>query len=164
MTVRFGFDFGRVVTEFLQGEDPAKRLASGTYLNVRPYPDVLRVLPKAVVAFGAQNVACISRCGPVVQRMTRNWLEHWQFADRTGFDMRNLHFTTTCAGKAVLVRDVDMFPGGLTHFLDDSLTVLGPMEGIVRHRMLFGKPPSQTPPGFVSIRDWNETEEYLGLV
>jgi len=159
--VIFVTDVGRVIVEFLQGRPVQELIRTGAYLAAEPYPGSFRVIRKAVQTFGC--VGIVSRCNPVVQEMVENWLEHWNFYEETGFDRNNQHFTTTCEAKAQKV--YDEFGNDTTYFLDDGMQVLLPMEGIVRHRILFGpqKAIPVLPSGVSWMDNWDETALFMGL-
>jgi hypothetical protein len=158
--VTFVTDVGKVMVEFLGGRPVRELLQTGAYLEAAPYDGAFETIGRAVQAF--KCVGIVSRCRPVVQGMVENWLEHQRFYDITGFDRSNLYFTTECDAKA---DEVQKRFGGATYFLDDGMQVLLPMNGVVRHRMLFGPQGSDQalPPGISWVDNWHEANQYMGL-
>jgi hypothetical protein len=74
-----------------------------------------------------------------VQRRTRQWLDHHDFAARTGIPQDNIRFCLKRPDKAIHCADL-----GITHFVDDKLDVHQALRGVVAYRYLFG--PQRTPP------------------
>jgi hypothetical protein len=81
--------------------------------------------------------------------LTRAWLEHHEFWERTKIPRDHLHFTATRIEKAGVARQL-----GLTYFIDDRVDCLAPMIGDVPVRILFGK---QLPPTL----EWAKSTETL---
>ncbi|MGW4940301.1 hypothetical protein ACWEOZ_01740 [Actinoplanes sp. NPDC004185] len=143
--LRLGVDIGRVIigggapgghdTQFFSG-DTARMLATPAV------PAAIDTLARLVPLFG--QVWLISKCGERVQRHTRQWLDHHDFAARTGVPGDHLRFCLRRPDKAVHCAQL-----GITHFVDDKLDVHRALRGVVPHRYLFG--PQRTPPP-----DWVE--------
>jgi hypothetical protein len=142
---RLGVDIGRVIigggapggndTQFFSG-DTARMLATPAV------PAAIDTLARLVPLFG--QVWLVSKCGERVQRHTRQWLDHHDFAARTGIPGDHLRFCLKRPDKAVHCAQL-----GITHFVDDKLDVHQALRGVVPHRYLFG--PQRTPPP-----DWVE--------
>jgi hypothetical protein len=143
--LRLGVDIGRVIigggapggndTQFFSG-DTARMLATPAV------PAAIDTLARLVPLFG--QVWLVSKCGERVQRHTRQWLDHHDFAARTGIPGDHLRFCLKRPDKAVHCAQL-----GITHFVDDKLDVHQALRGVVPHRYLFG--PQRTPPP-----DWVE--------
>ena len=138
---RLGVDIGRVIigggtvpgssdTQFFSG-DTARMLATPAV------PAAFDTLARLVPRF--TQVWLISKCGERVQRHTRQWLDHHDFAARTGIPRDNIRFCRKRPDKAIHCADL-----GITHFVDDKLDVHQALHGLVAHRYLFG--PQRTPP------------------
>ena len=138
---RLGVDIGRVIigggvvpgssdTQFFSG-DTARMLATPAV------PGAFETLARLVPRFG--QVWLVSKCGERVRRHTRQWLDHHDFAARTGIPRDNVRFCFKRPDKAVHCAEL-----GITHFVDDKLDVHQVLRGIVPHRYLFG--PQRTPP------------------
>ena len=142
--LRLGVDIGRVIigggapgggdTQFFSG-DPARMLATPAV------PAAFDTLARLVPHF--TQVWLISKCGERVQRHTRQWLDHHDFAARTGIPRDHLRFCRKRPEKAVHCAEL-----GITHFIDDKLDVHQALRGVVAHRYLFGPQP-QPPPTWV---------------
>ncbi|OHV58977.1 hypothetical protein BCD48_05695 [Pseudofrankia sp. BMG5.36] len=79
----------------------------------------------------AGRVHVVSKCGPKIAALTRAWLAHHEFFERTGIPPANLHFVRRRPEKAPVCARL-----GITHFVDDRLDVLVHMT-TVPHRYLF---------------------------
>jgi hypothetical protein len=143
--LNLGVDIGRVIigggtvpggndTQFFSG-DTARMLATPAV------PAAMETLARLVPLFG--QVWLVSKCGERVQRHTRQWLDHHDFAARTGIPRDHLRFCLKRPDKAVHCAQL-----GITHFVDDKLDVHQALRGIVPHRYLFG-PQRTPPPGWV---------------
>ncbi len=138
--IRLGVDIGRVIiggggpggndTQFFSG-DTARMLATPAV------PGAFDTLARLVPHFA--QVWLVSKCGERVQRRTRQWLDHHDFAARTGIPGDHLRFCLKRPEKAGHCADL-----GITHFVDDKLDVHQALRGVVPHRYLFG--PQRTPP------------------
>jgi hypothetical protein len=139
--IRLGVDIGRVIigggvvpgssdTQFFSG-DTARMLATPAV------PGAFDTLARLVPRF--EQVWLVSKCGERVQRRTRQWLDHHDFAARTGIPQDNIRFCLKRPDKAIHCADL-----GITHFVDDKLDVHQALRGVVAHRYLFG--PQRTPP------------------
>lgn len=96
------------------------------------------------------RVWLVSKAGPRVQEKTRHWLRHHRFFERTGIAPENLRFCLERPQKAEHCKEL-----GITHFIDDRPDVLDHLEGVVRHRFLFG--PQRKPhvsAGVVTVPSW----------
>jgi len=139
--LRLGVDIGRVIigggtvpggsdTQFFSG-DTARMLATPAV------PGAFDTLSRLVPRF--EQVWLVSKCGERVQRSTRQWLDHHDFATRTGIPRDHIRFCLKRPDKAGHCADL-----GITHFIDDKIDVHQALHGVVAHRYLFG--PQRTPP------------------
>ena len=100
------------------------------------------------------RVHIISKAGPKISRLTREWLAHTEFHQRTGVAPEHLHFVRHRHEKAPICEDL-----GVTHFVDDRLSVLEHL-GNVAHRYLFigglgtHAPPSPIPTWVTAADRW----------
>lgn len=157
----FGFDIGRVVTEFLQGKKPQD--IGDDYLDVKPYPHAFEAIELIIAQTAASRTYAVSYCWPTVEAMTRRWLVHHRFYDRTGFQPDMLGFTHNYRDKAT--EAMRLTKGRATDFVDDKLVVLDPMRGIVPNLILFGPQPFDqvVPNDIVHVDDWLELLALYGL-
>jgi hypothetical protein len=139
--MRLGVDIGRVIigggvvpgssdTQFFSG-DTTRMLATPAV------PGAFETLARLAPRF--EQVWLISKCGDRVRRHTRLWLDHHDFAARTGIPRDHLRFCLKRPEKAIHCAEL-----GITHFVDDKLDVHQALRGVVPYRYLFG--PQRTPP------------------
>jgi hypothetical protein len=153
---RVGVDVGRVLisaadedgasdTSFLSGSDAAA-------LETPATPGGFEAVAELVRATGGR-VWLVSKCGARVEALTRRWLEHHGFHERTGVPREHLRFC-----RARREKREHALALGLTHFVDDRLDVLGFLRGVVPHLYLFGhqKVGVVAPPWAVPVVDWRE--------
>lgn len=125
-----GIDIGGVIIT------PARKAGdtsffSSDYLATPPMAEAFETIAAlARTRFGA-HVHLVSKCGPGVEAKTRAWLVHHRFHDITGVPEERLHFCRARPDKAPICKRL-----GVTHFIDDSLEVLGYLT-TVPHRFLF---------------------------
>src|SRR4051812_4655464 len=133
---RLGIDIGRVLmcptredgrpdTSFL-GADLDAALATP------PAPGLFEVVPGLVSAF-AGRAWLVSKAGPRIEALTRRWLEHHRFFERTAIDPSHLRFCRRREEKRLHADEL-----GLTHFIDDREDVLAHLRGSVSCLALFG--------------------------
>ena len=154
---RLGVDIGRVIidgggpgggdTQFFSG-DTARMLATPAV------PEALETLARLVPRF--EEVWLISKCGERVQRNTLQWLDHQEFAARTGIPRGNVRFRRRRPDKAIHCAEL-----GITHFVDDKLDVHQALRGIVEHRYLFGPQRSPAPGWLVHTPSWRDVEAHV---
>jgi hypothetical protein len=157
--IRLGVDIGRVIigggvpgtgsdTQFFSGET-ARMLATPAV------PGAFDALARLVPRF--EQVWLVSKCGERVRRNTRQWLDHHDFAARTGIPRENIRFCVKRPEKAIHCAELR-----ITHFVDDKLDVHEALRGVVEHRYLFGPQPVR-PPGWVRhTATWAVVETAIG--
>ncbi|GIF00030.1 hypothetical protein [Paractinoplanes rishiriensis] len=151
---RLGVDIGRVIiggggpgggdTQFFSG-DTARMLATPAV------PGAFAALARLVPRF--EQVWLVSKCGERVQRHTRQWLDHHDFAGRTGIPRDNIRFCLRRPDKALHCADL-----GITHFIDDKLDVHQALRDVVPHRYLFGPQRSRPPAWVQHTETWAAVE------
>jgi hypothetical protein len=77
------------------------------------------------------RVHLISKAGPRIEHISRQWLQHTRFFEQTGVSPSNLAFVRRRADKAEVCGRL-----GVTHVVDDQLSVLQHL-GTVPYRYLF---------------------------
>lgn len=129
---RLGIDIGRVIiaggagagdTSFFSGDTAAM-------LRTPAVPDAFEAIARLVPLFG--DTWLVSKCGPRVQRRSREWLLHHRFFERTGIPPEQVRFCLRRPDKAVHCADL-----GITHFVDDKPDVIAAITPVVPHRYLF---------------------------
>jgi len=159
--IRIGLDIGRVIinpagtagkedTSFLGGSD-------ADAMETPPSPGAFEVI-RELVDFYEGRVWLVSKCGPRIQRRSRDWLRHQRFYQQTGLNPSQLRFCPKRPDKAIHCRQLR-----LTHFVDDRLDVLRHLRGITPNRYLFGhQKPRVVVPGWVTpVLDWSEVRAAL---
>ena len=79
---------------------------------------------------GGHETHIISKCGKLVEGRSMLWLNHHGFF--ANHPMHRTHFVRKRELKAPMAQALE-----LDIFIDDRQDVLDPMEGIVKHRILF---------------------------
>jgi len=155
---RLGVDIGRVIIDgsaHPEGGDTA--FFSGDTAQMLRTPavaDAFEVLPRLVAHFSGR-VWLVSKCGERVQRRTLQWLEHHDFAARTGIPVEHVRFCRQRPEKAVHCAEL-----AITHFVDDRLDVHQALRNLVPYRYLFG--PQSTVPRWVRhTPTWGDVESAI---
>lgn len=125
-----GVDFGGVVTDRMNdGTDTS--FLSDNYLVTTAMPGAIEALRRLVEDRFGPNVYFVSKCGPTVERKTREWLAHHDVFTRTGIPADNIRFCRRREDKAPICAGL-----GVSHFIDDRASVLRHLES-VPHLYLF---------------------------
>ena len=160
-TARLGIDIGRVImcpvgedgrpdTSFLQaGEREA--------LDVPPTPGMFDVVPRLVRRFQGR-VWLVSKAGPRIERLTRRWLQHHRFFERTVLRPDRVRFCRRREDKREHAVSL-----GLTHFIDNRSDVLSYLRGVVPHLFLFGVQTEPVPDWVVHVLDWTAVAAQLSV-
>lgn len=126
-----GVDFGGVITDRARNDRTDTSFFSDNYLQTSAVSGVFEAIRRLVdERFGAQ-VWIVSKCGQAVQRKTLDWLDHHNFYNQTGIGIDHVRFCRQRREKDGICREL-----GITHFVDDSLEVLGNLT-TVRNLYLF---------------------------
>ena len=129
-TERLGVDIGGVVINRI-ADDTDTSFFDQNYLRTPAVKGVFSSLRRLVNKRFGPGVYLVSKCGPNVERKTREWLDHRLFFARTGIPHENVRFCRQRHEKAEVCREL-----GITHFVDDRLEVLGYLQD-VPNRYLF---------------------------
>ena len=125
-----GVDIGGVIIERKpEGDDTA--FFSARYLETPEVAGAIDAIAQLAKGRFAGRVHLVSKCGETVETHTREWLEHHEFAKRTGLNPERMHFCRTRPEKAPIAKRLS-----ITHFIDDRLEVLGYLQN-VPNRILF---------------------------
>jgi hypothetical protein len=149
---RLGIDIGRVLmcpvgedgrpdTSFLDGDERSA-------LEIPASPHVYEVVPSLVDRF-ERRVWLVSKAGPRSERLTRRWLGHHRFHERTGLRPDRVRFCLEREDKRAHALEL-----GLTHFIDDRVDVLCHLRGVVSHLLLFGVQTGEIPDWVTHVLDW----------
>lgn len=160
---RIGIDVGRVImaptdtqgradTSFLSGSE-------ADAMDTPPSEHAFRVITELVTRTKG-DVWLVSKCGPRIQKLTREWLLHWKFYATTGMAPDQVRFCKERRDKALHARQLR-----LTHFVDDRLDVLQHLRGLVGRLYLFGHQPVRSSPPLwaTPVLDWLAVESALAV-
>lgn len=155
-----GVDIGGVVMDRVN-DNADTSFFSDRYLETTATPGVIEALARLVAERFQTRVHFVSKCGPNIERKTREWLAHHNVYRRTGIPEDNLHFCRRRREKAPIAEAL-----GLTHFVDDRLEILGSLktvpnrflfdpveEEVAKHRRYLGM--------VIRVQSWAEIEALL---
>ncbi|MEM7704197.1 MAG: hypothetical protein AAF358_01510 [Pseudomonadota bacterium] len=155
---KLGLDFGKVIM------GATKNGRADTSFLGTTFAEAMKSLPeegaiestRQLVELFSGDVWIISKCGPSVENKTKGWLKHWNFYEKTGLSRAKVRFCRKRHHKAGICRQL-----GITHFVDDRLDVLIPMDGIVSNRYLFGEQRKGTeiPAWATAVGNWRQLLE-----
>lgn len=101
-----------------------------------------------------KKVCLVSKCGPILQSATEEFLDETGFFDKTNVARSEVYFCRQRQDKGVIAENL-----GLTHFIDDRVGVLNYMPSNVTSRLLFMKDYSNHDPipGNINklVRGWH---------
>lgn len=159
---RLGVDIGGVIIDPIN-DNTDTSFFGDNYLATTAVPGVFEALDEIVKSRFAGEAFIVSKCGTRVQEKSLNWLEHQDFASRTGISVpEQVKFCRKRSGKAPIAREL-----GLTHFIDDKLEVLGYLVGIVENLYLFNPRESEVArhsqflPHVIVVRCWPELQAHI---
>jgi hypothetical protein len=158
-TPRLGIDIGRVIigaadedgeadTSFLSQRDEDA-------IETPPVGGALDTIALLTERFEGQ-VWLVSKCGPRIQALTRRWLAHQRFFERTGIAHDHVRFCLKRPEKRLHAVELR-----LTHFIDDRLDVHTHLRGVVPELYLFGHQKRPAPDWVVHVRTWQEVRKVL---
>jgi hypothetical protein len=152
---RLGVDIGRVIIGggVVPGSSDTQFFSGNTahMLATPAVPGAFEALARLVPLF--DQVWLVSKCGERVRRHTRQWLDHHDFAARTGIPRGHLRFCLRRPEKAVHCAEL-----GITHFVDDKPDVHEALRGVVPYRYLFGPQRTRPPAGVQHTVTWGAAE------
>lgn len=155
---RLGVDIGRVIihgdgpdTSFIQARDDE------TAMQAPAVDGAIEALARLTRRFEGA-VWLVSKCGPRIEALSRRWLDHHGFFEKTGISAAQLRFCRERREKAGICLKL-----GVTMFVDDRIDVLVPMAGVVAHRFLFGA-PSSSDPTITAVPTWQATEAAIDAI
>jgi hypothetical protein len=134
-------DDGRPDTSFLGASDEDA-------LAIPPAPAMFDVVPALVRLFDGR-AWLVSKAGARIEALTRRWLDHHRFFERTAMDASHVRF---CRRRDEKRAHADAL--GLTHFIDDRSDVLKYLRGAVPCLALFGVQTEPIPDWVVHVPDW----------
>jgi hypothetical protein len=155
---RIGIDVGGVIIDGLTNDNTDTSFRGDNFMRTSSVTGAFTAVKQIVERYGATNVFIVSKCGPVIENKTRLWLPGNGFYEQTGFSPDNLRFCLDRAGKAPIVKELE-----ITDFIDDKEEVLGYMDGIVKRRFLFGsqRTAPRNPESLIIVNGWSEALSHL---
>ena len=121
-----------------------------------PMPGAISALKWLKDGRFGENIFLVSKCGPRVQEITREWLVHQQFFEKTGINPEHIRFCLGWDDKAVICYEL-----GITNFIDDRMRILSTLK-TVKNLYLFRPRPteiklhSQFPSGVLRLNSWED--------
>ena len=151
-TARLGIDIGRVLMCPTRddGRPDTSFLGAGDAdaLDTPPAPGMFDVVPALVHLFDGR-AWLVSKAGPRIEALTRRWLEHHRFFERTALHPSHLRFCRRRDEKRAHADEL-----ALTHFIDDRVDVLQHLRGAVSCLALFGVQTAPVPDWAIHVPDW----------
>ena len=145
MNCKIGLDFGGVIVKTSNGDTPINPKL-GLFLE----QNNAFISIKTLIEKYDGRVWIISKASKATQSATREWLSITCFYKKTGFQPANLYFCDQREEKLPIAQSL-----GITHFIDDRISVLEHLKGKIPNLYHFGV--NETISGFVPVFNWDET-------
>lgn len=148
-----GVDIGGVIIDRVN-DNTDTSFFGDNYLATTATAGVFEALARLVGERFGDRVYLVSKCGQRVQDKSLDWLTHHGFYERTGISPDHVRFCRERLGKAPIAKEL-----GLTHFIDDRMSVLRHMAA-VPYRILFmptekeHKDYQRQPQGIAVVWSW----------
>jgi len=155
--IRFGIDFGGVIVkQLVLKHDNDTALTGSENINVA-LPGVFEAIKKIVSICDGQ-VWIVSKAGPSMQVLTKNWLEAVDFFSRTGMRADHVRFCLEREDKRGICRELE-----ISHFVDDRIHIMQILRHTVPNLYLFGEEGKEhlCPPWSTFVCTWNQILELL---
>jgi hypothetical protein len=157
-----GIDIGGVIVARGEGLEDTNFFGSRP-MDTPPLPGAIDAISVLAGARFADRVHLVSKAGPRIAGISLQWLHQSGLLTRTGLTEREVHFVRERFEKAEVCARL-----GITHFVDDRLSVLNAMPD-VPFRYLFrgGLTAAQharridVPTGIVAVDDWPSLHRLL---
>ena len=120
---------------------------------------------EAIAALGVGpfggRVHVVSKAGPKIARLTREWFAHTDFFARTGVPADNVRFVRHRHEKAPVCDEL-----GITHFVDDRLSVLEHLRALPHLYLFVGglgphPPPAEIPTWVTASDRWPDLADLI---
>jgi hypothetical protein len=131
------------------GEDSDTSFFGDRPLETPAVPSAVETLAALAAGRFASRVHLISKAGPKISARTRDWLEHTGFAAATGISADHVHFVRNREDKAPVCRRL-----GVTHFVDDRLSVLTHLTSVPHRYLFIGGLGSHPAPAAADVPSW----------
>lgn len=114
----------------------------------------LEAIPALVDLFG-HRVFIVSKAGPKIASLTRQWLGIRGAVGPEGIDPASVHFVRKRPDKHPVCEQL-----GVTHFVDDRLDVLQHLASVERRYLFTGglgqhEPPATVPDDIIVVSTWS---------
>ena len=136
MIEKLGVDIGGVLIDRIN-DNTDTSFFGDNYLKTTTVPNAFESVKRLAAARFGDEVHLVSKCGPNIERKSREWLAHHDFHAETGVPPERMHFCRRRQDKAPICKSL-----GLTHFIDDRLEVLSYLKS-VPHLFLFMPRPAE---------------------
>ena len=149
MSKFIGLDFGGVI---VKPSDEAILFRSELGMTISQ-PEAFQSIKALVENFNG-NVYIISKASKGTENEIRKWLALTKFHSLTGFNQANIFFCDKREKKLPIALKL-----GITHFIDDNLSVLEILKGSVPNLYHFGV--NNTKEFYVPLLNWQVTMQKL---
>gem|GEM_PF-1283240 len=155
-----GVDVGGVLTS--RAADDADTSFFGSQPMLTPAVEgAFDVLTRLAAGPFAGRIHVVSKCGERIAALSRAWLDHHGFFERTGIPVENLHFVRRRPDKAPVCARL-----GITHFVDDRVDVLVHMTTVAHRYLFLGDTPNRAPTGpvppwVIPVTSWLDLADRL---
>ena len=157
-----GIDIGGVIVARGEGLEDTNFFGSRP-MDTPPLPGAIDAIRVLAGARFTGRVHLVSKAGPRIAEISLQWLHQSDFLTRTGLTEREVHFVRERSEKAEVCVKL-----GITHFVDDRLSVLNVMPEVpFRYLFTGGLSAAQkagridVPPGIVAVDDWPSLHRIL---
>ncbi len=124
-------------------------------MNGTPVQGSVEAIRSIVDSGMFHDIWLVSKCGPRVQSLTREWLANLDFWKRTGIKGSNIEFCLKFWEKGPICERL-----GVTHFIDDRPKVLNCLTTVGTLYAFNPEPRSlsdyQRPNPMIVVRSWDE--------
>lgn len=147
-----GIDIGGVLVDRV-AEDSDTSFFGDRPMDTPEVDGALAAVTTLLALFDGQ-VHIVSKAGPKIEALSRQWLAHRGFTGAAGVPDTNLHFVRERPAKNDVCQRLS-----ITHFVDDRVDVMTHLTA-VEHRFLFygglgaNARPLGVPDGVIEIEHW----------
>lgn len=123
-------------------------------------PNAIESIKKLVEIYKSENIFIISRCPEFAEKVIMRWFDEHSFFTETNFSRSNIYFCREQADKAQIAQQLT-----LSYFIDDKISVLDFMQGIVPNRIQLAVElelkATTNDTGIVTLANWSSVLEYI---
>lgn len=144
-----GLDFGGVIVKPSDDTILFKSELGISIAQPEAFPSI-----KELVEYFNGNVFIISKASKATEKEIRKWLAITKFHSLTGFNQANIFFCDKREKKLPIALKL-----GITHFIDDSLSVLEILKESIPHLYHFGV--KKTNEYYIPLLNWQDAMQKL---